>query len=116
MRDWNVLVTVAPGPGENPASCAACAASAGFEPTEFKNVCLGNVEDRTQFLETLRVGRENSEPWLADLARAIPVEQTFSFTPESLTEQMKQATAPFVGRMTDGTFHVRLGSAGSLGK
>ena len=47
------------------------------------------------------------EPWLADLARAIPVEQTFSFTPESLTEQMKQATAPFVGRMTDGTFHVR---------
>jgi hypothetical protein len=62
MRDWNVLVTVAPGRGENPASCAA-AALGSFVRTEFKNVCLGNVEDRTQFLETLQVGRENDEPW-----------------------------------------------------
>ena len=94
MRDWNVLVTVAPGPGRKCRLLRRLRGLGSFEPTEFKNVCLGNVEDRTQFLETLRVGRQNDEPWLADLARAIPVEQTFSFTPENLTEQMKQATAP----------------------
>jgi tRNA(Ser,Leu) C12 N-acetylase TAN1 len=116
MRDWNVLVTVAPGPGRKSRLLRRLRGLGWFEPTEFKNVCLGNVEDRTQFLETLRVGRENNEPWLADLARAIPVEQTFSFTPESLTEQMKQAAAPFVGRMTDGTFHVRLERRGLPGQ
>jgi tRNA(Ser,Leu) C12 N-acetylase TAN1 len=107
MRDWNVLVTVAPGPGRKSRLLRRLRGLGWFEPTEFKNVCLGDVEDRTQFLETLRVGRENDEPWLADLARAIPVEQTFSFIPEDLTEQMKQAAAPFIGRMRDGTFYVR---------
>ena len=83
MRDWNVLVTVAPGPGRKSRLLRRLRASAGFEPTEFKNVCLGNVEDRTQFLETLRVGRENSEPWLADLARAIRSSKPFHSLPKA---------------------------------
>ena len=116
MRDWNVLVTVAPGPGRKARLLRRLRGLGWFEPTEFKNVCLGNVENRTQFLETLRVGGEDEEPWLADLARAIPVEQTFSFIPDDLTGQVKQAAAPFIGRMRGDTFYVRLERRGLPGQ
>ena len=116
VRNWNVIITVAQGPGRESRLLRQLHCLGYFERTEFKNVCLGQVEDVAQFLETLRVGRENGEPWLADLGRAIPVEQTFSFTPETLTEQLKQGTVPFVPRMTEGTFHVRLERRGLLGQ
>jgi tRNA(Ser,Leu) C12 N-acetylase TAN1 len=116
VRDWNVILTVAPGPGRKSRLLRHLRRLGYFESTEFKNVCLGNVGDTVLFLETLRVGRENDEPWLADFARAIPVEQTFSFAPESLTEQMKQAVTPFVARMTNGTFYVRLERRGLPGQ
>lgn len=79
-----------------------------FERTEFKNVCSGYVEDTAQFLEELQAAHKNNESWVADLGRVIPVEQTFSFTPETLISQLKQAVVPLVSRMTEGSFHVRL--------
>ena len=116
MRNWNVIVTVAPGPGRQSRLLGQLRRLGYFERTEFKNVCLGHVENVAQFLETLQVARENDKPWFADLARAIPVEQIFSFTPETLTEQLKQGVAPFVERMLEGTFHVRLERRGLLGQ
>jgi hypothetical protein len=83
MRDWNVLVTAAPGPGRKFRLLRRLRGLGSFEPTEFKNVCLGNVEDRTQFLETLRVGRQNDEPWLADLARASRSSKPFHSLPKA---------------------------------
>ena len=108
MKNWNVIVTVAPGPDRQSRLLGQLRRLGDFKRTEFKNVCSGHVEDVAQFLEALRFARGNSEPWLADLARVIPVEQTFSFTPETLTEQLKQAVVPLVSRMTEGSFHVRL--------
>ena len=116
MRDWNVLVTVAPGRGENPASCAPPAALGSFERTEFKNVFSAMSRIGPSSWKRFRLAEKTTSRGLADLARAIPVEQIFSFTPESLTEQMKEATAPFVGRMSDGTFHVRLERRGLPGQ
>ena len=116
MRNWNVIVTVAPGPGRQSRLLGQLRRLGDFERTEFKNVCLGHVENVAEFLETLRVARENDKPWFADLGRAIPVEQTFSFIPDALTEQLKQLTAPFVERMSEGTFHVRLERRGLLGQ
>lgn len=116
MRNWNVIVTVAPGPGRQSRLLGQLRRLGHFERTEFKNVCLGHVENLAQFLETLRAARENDKPWFADVGRAIPVEQTFSFTPETLTEQLKQGIAPFVERMSEGTFHVRLERRGLHGQ
>lgn len=116
VKNWNIIVTVAPGPGRESRLLRQLLRMGYFEPTEFKYVCLGHIEDAVQFLETLRAGRENDEPWLADLRRAIPVEQTFSFTPENLTGQLKQGVTPFVARMTEGTFYVRLERRGLLGQ
>lgn len=116
MKNWNVIVTVVPGPGRESHLLRQFRRLGQFEPTEFKDVCVGRIEDVAQFLETLRIGRENNEPWLADLGRVIPIEQTFPFVPQTLTEQLKQAVAPFVARMTEGTFHVRLERRGLLGQ
>lgn len=116
MKNWNVIVTVGPVPGRKPHLLRQFRRLGYFEPTEFKDVCVGHVEDVAQFLETLRLGRENDEPWLADLGRVIPVEQTFSFTPQTLTEQLKQGMAPFLARMAEGTFYVRLERRGLLGQ
>ena len=116
VKNWNVIVTVASGPGRESHLLRQFRRLGQFEPTEFKDVCVGCVEDVAQFLETLRIGRENNEPWLADLGRVIPVEQIFSFTPQTLAEQLKQGTAPFLQRMAEGTFHVRLERRGLLGQ
>jgi tRNA(Ser,Leu) C12 N-acetylase TAN1 len=40
----------------------------------------------------------------------------FSFTPDTLAEQLKAATAPFVARLTDGSFCVRLERRGLQGQ
>lgn len=116
MKNWNVIVTVVPGPGRESHLLRQFRRLGYFEPTEFKDVCLGRVEETAGFLEALRVGRENEEPWLADLGRAIPVEQTFSFTPETLVAQFKQAVEPFLERMGEGAFYVRLERRGLLGQ
>ena len=113
MKNWNMIVTVAAGPGRESRLLRQLRRIDYFEPTEFKYVCLGHIEDAIQFLETLRAGRENDEPWLADLRRAIPVEQIFSFTPETLTGQLKQGVTPFVARMTGGHFLRAAGAARS---
>jgi len=116
VKNWNVVITVAAGPGHESRVLRQLRRLGDFEPTEFKYVCLGHIEDATWFLETLRTGRKNDEPWLADLARAIPVEQTFSFSPKTLTEQLKQGVVPFAVRMTEGTFYVRVERRGLLGQ
>jgi len=116
VKNWNVIVTVVPGPGRESHLLRQFRRLGQFEPTEFKDVCVGRIEDVAQFLETLCIGRENNEPWLAELGRVIPIEQTFPFVPQALTEQLKQAVAPFVARMTEGTFHVRLERRGLLGQ
>jgi len=116
LKNWNLIVTVAPGPGRQSRLLGRLRRLGDFERTEFKNVCLGYVEDTIQFLEELQAAHKNGESWTADLARVIPVEQTFSFTPETLMGQLKQAVIPLVARMMDGTFHVRLERRGLLGQ
>jgi tRNA(Ser,Leu) C12 N-acetylase TAN1 len=42
------------------------------------------------------------------VARAIPVEQVFGFTPETLVAQLEAALAPLAARMGGASFHLRL--------
>ncbi|HUX62924.1 THUMP domain-containing protein [Sulfuricella sp.] len=87
-----------------------------FHSTEFKDVCTGYVEDVTNFLEAIRQAEAEGAPWVQDLGRVIPVEQTFHFTPETLVEQLKEAVTPYLGRISGGTFHVRLERRGLIGQ
>ena len=111
-----MIITVTAGPGHESRLLRQLRGFGDFTPTEFKYVCLGYVDDTTRFLDALRTARENGEPWVADLGRAIPVEQTFTFAPETLTEQLKEAVTPFAARMAEGAFYVRLERRGLLGQ
>ena len=42
------------------------------------------------------------------MVRPIPVEQTFSFTPETFVAQLKSALAPLAVRMGAASFYLRL--------
>jgi tRNA(Ser,Leu) C12 N-acetylase TAN1 len=114
--DWNVIVTVTAGPGHEHRVLGALGAFGRFRPTSFRDVCVGHVEDLTALLEAIRSAREAGKPWAGFVARVIPAEQVFSFTPETLAEQLKAAATPLVARLADGSFFVRLERRGLQGE
>lgn len=114
--NWNIIVTSLPGSGCEYRLLHELRAMGKFHMTEFKDVCLGYVEDVTNFLEAIRQAAEEGAPWVKDMGRVIPVEKTFHFTPETLAEQLKEAVTPYVGRISGWTFHVRLERRGLIGQ
>jgi tRNA(Ser,Leu) C12 N-acetylase TAN1 len=114
--DWNVVVTVTPGPAHEHRVLDALRVFGCFRATSFRDVCIGHVADVAAFLEAIRGAREAGKPWAGFVARVIPVEQVFSFAPDTLAEQLEEASAPFVARLADGSFCVRLERRGLLGK
>jgi tRNA(Ser,Leu) C12 N-acetylase TAN1 len=113
---WNVLVTVQPGSGHEHQLLGALSQFGRFHATTFRDVCIGTVEDVGKFLQAIRLAAEANKPWTVRLGRVIPVETTFSFTLETLGECLKRAAAPFVERMTSGSFLVRLERRGFEGR
>jgi tRNA(Ser,Leu) C12 N-acetylase TAN1 len=114
--NWNIIVTSLPGSGCEHRLLHELRSMGKFHMTEFKDVCVGYVEDVTNFLEAIRQAEAGSASWVEDLGRVVPVEQTFHFTPETLAEQLKEAVTPYVSRISGGTFHVRLERRGLIGQ
>lgn len=114
--NWNIIVTSLPGSECEHRLLHELKAMGRFHMTEFKDVCTGYVEDVTNFLEEIRQAGEEGAPWVKDLGRVIPAEQTFHFIPETLVEQLKEAVTPYVSRISGGTFHVRLERRGLIGQ
>ena len=114
--DWNTIVTVRPGPQHEHELLGALARFGRFRPTHFPDVCVGQVSEIGAFLEALRTGLEAHARWTAHIGRVIPADAVFPFTSETLTDRLKQAVAPLVARMTEGSFCVRLERRGLAGK
>lgn len=87
-----------------------------FHTTEFKDVCIGYVEDVTNFLEAVRQAEAEGAHWVKELGWVIPVEKAFHFTPETLVEQLKEAVTPYISRISGGMFYVRLERRGLIGQ
>jgi tRNA(Ser,Leu) C12 N-acetylase TAN1 len=114
--DWNVIVTVAPGRGNEHRLLGSLAHLGRFRPTAYRYVCMGWVADTEAFLEAIHQARAAGKAWSAYVGRVVPIEHVFSFAPESLAAQMKEAIAPFVARMSDGSFCVRVERRGLAGR
>jgi hypothetical protein len=117
MKDWNVILTVVPGPHHARDLLGALSGRGRFAFSDFKDVLLGQVADVPAFLAGLLEAGAAGARWLANLARVIPVEQRFRFSPESLEPQLKQAAAALLDRVpAGGSFHVRLERRGLAGR
>jgi len=114
--NWNVIVTVQPGPHFEREVLGALAQFGRFRATPFRDVCVGRVDDRHAFLEALREARAARAPWAQHLGRVIPVDASFWFTPETFAERLKQTVAPWVARIGSGSFCVRIERRGFAGE
>jgi tRNA(Ser,Leu) C12 N-acetylase TAN1 len=114
--DWNVVITVKRGPGFESQLLGALARFGRFRRTDFRDVIAGRVESTQSFLEALGAALAEGKRWVGWIARVIPVEQVFFFTPETLTQRLMEATAPFAERLADGSFCVRIERRGLAGQ
>lgn len=108
MQDWNLVVTVIPGPEHVHRLLSRLGQLGRFARTPFKDVLVGRVDDVRAFLDAVLEARAADKPWAALIGRIIPAESIFTFTPENLLDKLKDAVAPMVARMPGGTFHFRL--------
>ncbi len=114
--DWNVVITVKRGPGFESQLLGALARFGRFRRSDFRDVIAGRVDSTESFLEALGAALAEGKRWVAWIARVIPVEQVFFFTPETLVARLKEATAPFAARFNDGSFCVRIERRGLAGQ
>lgn len=113
---WNVIVTTTRGRPQFFAALEGLRRLGVFRPTAFKDVCVGRVEDQAAFLESVLAAKAAAEPWAEAVARAIPVERSFVFAPDTLAAQLKAALVPLAGRMGAASFHLRLERRGFEGR
>lgn len=114
--DWNVVVTVQPGPHFRRDVLGALARFGRFRATPFRDVCVGRVQDRIAFLEGLRQARSGGAPWAQRVGRVIPVDAVFWFTPATFVDRLKDAVTPLAQRIGGGSFCVRVERRGFVGE
>jgi tRNA(Ser,Leu) C12 N-acetylase TAN1 len=116
MNEWNVVVTVTPGPRHEQRVHDAMQRFGRFWRTGFKDLCVGRADDLGALLEGVRNAIAAGKPWAQAVGRVIPIDATFPFVPETLTESLKAAVAPLAARLADGSFCVRLERRGLVGE
>jgi len=114
MDYWNVVVMVQWG--WDRAVFRELRHMGEFRHTPFQGVFTGRVDDTAWFLDQIHQASEAGVRWTQGVARVIPVEHTFEFTPEGFEERLREAITPCVERMSEGTFYVRLERRGYKGK
>lgn len=116
MSDWNILVTAQPGPQHTQPLLNGLRQYGEFHRTEFRDVCVGWVDDVTSFLDGVRAASEAGAGWTRHLSRVIPVERTFRFSPETLVSLLKDAVTPFAERTDAESLYVRVERRGLTGR
>jgi tRNA(Ser,Leu) C12 N-acetylase TAN1 len=115
MWQFNVLVTMAYD-GRYAHLLRELASYGEFHKTGFHGVALGRVADVESFCETIR--RKRSEQVIAfqDVARVVPLERVFTFEVDDFLAKLCQALRPWIARLAECHFYVRLERRGLKGQ
>jgi tRNA(Ser,Leu) C12 N-acetylase TAN1 len=116
MSDWNVVVTIMPGPRNEQRVLGGLQRFGKFRRAGFKDVCVGTADDIGALLEGVHDALAAGKAWARAIGRVIPIDATFPFIAETLTESLKSAAAPLAARLVGGTFCVRLERRGLAGE
>jgi tRNA(Ser,Leu) C12 N-acetylase TAN1 len=115
VKDWNVVVTSAAGGRRERLLLDELRQMGDFNPTGFRGVFLGRVEDVRAFLEDLREAAELMPETYGALGQVVPIEETHSFPPEGLEEALLSAVLPRAERIGPARFIVRVKRRGYKG-
>ncbi len=107
MLDWNVVVTVH-GDGYRRA-CALLERFGTIRRTDYYNVLVMKVEDRTAFLGELAALAEAVPDILHVIARIMPASDTFTFqSAEEFEAKAREIALAWTPELADKSFHVRV--------
>jgi len=115
MWEFNVLVTMAQD-GRYRQMLEELAPHGEFHKTDFHGVVIGRVPDMRQFLETVRQRRLERILAFQDVSRIVPLDTVFSFDLDSFLEKACKSIRPYLSRMSEHRFHVRLERRGLKGQ
>jgi tRNA(Ser,Leu) C12 N-acetylase TAN1 len=111
--DWNVLVTAREGGARMVRS--EVGRFAPLRRTRFRNVAVGRVDDFETFAAAVDVARGH-KPFLDQaLGRVLPIARTFDVDAPTLAATLTDAAEPFLDRLRDRSFHVRVERRGHKG-
>lgn len=87
-----------------------------FRQTGFRDVLIGQVEDRPLVFEELGKAREGRDPIWRYVQRIIPIDETLSFTLETFRARLGEAIDGIAPRVPPGPFYVRIERRGHKGE
>jgi tRNA(Ser,Leu) C12 N-acetylase TAN1 len=116
VTDWNVVLTVVPGPRHVSEVLGALARFGRFSPTSFKDVCVGRVSDVPAMLEAIGEARALQKDWGLAVGHVVPVETTFAFEPDRLADEVKRHAQRLFEGLPEGSLCVRVKRRGLAGQ
>jgi tRNA(Ser,Leu) C12 N-acetylase TAN1 len=114
VADWNVLATSLEG--RRDALLLALRKLGRFRPGGYRNVVIGLVEDRDQFLVRVREALAADGLLPTALAKVVPIETTTLIDADTAVDTLATAAEPFLDRLAGGSFFVRLERRGLKGR
>lgn len=114
MEPWNVVVTCRRN-GERDAA-RELLPFANFRSSGFRDVLLGQVDDRAWFLGALLAAQERSDRLWRHVRRVVPVDEVFRFTLPTFRERLGEVVDRLAPRVPAGAFYVRLERRGHKGE
>jgi tRNA(Ser,Leu) C12 N-acetylase TAN1 len=114
MADWNVLATSLEG--RRDALLLSLRKLGRFRPGGYRNVVIGLVEDRDEFLVRVREALAAEGLLPTALAKVVPIETTALIDADTAVTTLAAAAEPFLDRLAGGSFFVRLERRGLKGR
>jgi len=114
MPAWNVLATSPEG--RRDALLIALRRLGKFRRGGYRNVVVGEVADHAAFLVAVRAALATDPLLPTALAKVVPIEATVRIDPTSAADTLAAAAEPFLARLANGSFFVRLERRGLKGR
>ncbi len=114
MKEWNVLA--ASYRGQEKKSLRFLSHFGDFKRSGFKDVLLGHLEDINLFLDKLESTRQDDPGRASFLSQIVPLDRTFSFNLSDFMDKLKETILPYVEKVENRKFYVRVKRRGHKGE
>jgi len=114
MKQWNILATAFWGRGKD--ALRLLTPHGEFKGSGFKDVLQGYVEDVHLFLDKLELIRQENPDSMTSLSQILALRRTFTFSLPDFMDKLKETVLPYVEKVEDKKFYVRVKRRGHKGE